>query len=133
MAAKAETLSNALLDHVLSNTAYTSPAAVYVALYTVAPTATTSGTEVLTAGGTLYDRQAVTFAAAASASTSNSGAVTFPVAGASWGSVVAAAIVDDGTVGAGNILYFGNLSEAKSVGVGDQLNFAIGALLVTES
>jgi hypothetical protein len=133
MPAKAETLSNALLDHVLRNTTFTSPAAVFAALYTVAPTATTSGTEVVTAGGTLYDRVAVTFGAAASSSTSNTGAVTFPVAGASWGTVVAAAMTDNATVGAGNILYFGNLADPKAVGIGDELNFAIGALVVTES
>jgi len=133
MAAKAETLSNLLLDAVLRNVAYVSPANVYAALYTVTPTATTPGTEVTTAGGTLYNRVAATFAAAASASTSNSGAVTFPVAGAAWGTVVGAAVTDNATPGAGNVLYFGNLTASKVVGVGDQLNFAIGALTVTES
>lgn len=133
MAAKAEALSDALLNHTLRNVADTPPAAVYVALYTVAPTATTAGTEVTTAGGTLYNRVAVTFNAAASASCDNSGAVTFAAAGASWGTVVAAAIVDNATPGAGNVLYFGNLTVSKAVGIGDQLNFAAGALVVTES
>jgi len=133
MAAKKETLSDSILNAVLRNVAYTSPAAVFAALYTVAPTATTAGTEVATGGGTLYNRVAVTFGAAAAGVCANSGAVTFPVAGASWGSVVAVAITDDGTPGAGNQLYFGNLSSAKSVGVGDELNFAIGALSVTEN
>ena len=131
MAAKYQTLSTALLDHVLRNTAYAPAATVYAALYTVAPTATTPGTEVATGGGTLYARQAITWAAAAAGSISNSVAVTFPVAGAAWGTVVAAAICDADP--GGNILYFGNLTASKAVGVGDQLNFAIGALTVTES
>lgn len=128
MAAKYQTLSTALLDHVLRNTAYTPVATVYAALYTVAPTATTPGTEV--SGGS-YARQAATFGAAAAGSISNSGAVTFPVATAAWGTVVAAAICD--AAAAGNILYFGNLTASKTVGIGDQLNFAAAALTVTES
>ncbi len=133
MAAKNQTLSNSLLDAVLSNVAYSSPAAVFAALYTVTPTPTTAGTEVVTSGGTLYNRVAVTFSPAAAGATSNSGAVTFPAAGASWGTVVAAAVTDNGTPGAGAILYFGALGTSKLVGIGDQINFAIGALSVTES
>lgn len=128
MAAKKETLSNALLNAVLTNVAYVSPASVFCALFTVAPTATTAGTEV--AGGA-YARQAVTFSAAAAGATSNTGAVTFPIASGSWGTVTAAAICD--LVSAGNQLYFGNLGTPKSVGIGDQLNFAISALSVTEN
>jgi len=128
MAAKKEALSNALLDAVLSNVSYTSPSAVYTGLYTVAPTATTAGTEVT--GGS-YARVASTFAAASAGSTSNSGAITFPIASAAWGTVVAAAISD--SLAGGNQLYFGNLGTSKVVGIGDQLNFAIGALTVSES
>jgi hypothetical protein len=133
MAAKNQTLATALLDHVLRNTAYVAPATVYAALYTVAPTPTTQGTEVTTAGGTLYNRIAATFGAAAAGSISNSGAVTFPVAGAGWGLVVAASICASGVPGTNDALYFGNLAANKNVGVGDQLSFAIGALVVTES
>lgn len=133
MAAKYQSLSNALLDHVLTNTAYVSPTNVYAALYTVAPTATTPGTEVTTAGGTLYNRVAAVFNAAAAGATSNNGAITFPVAGAAWGLVVAAAVTDNAAPGVGNILYFGGLTANKNVGVGDQLSFANGALTISES
>jgi hypothetical protein len=132
MAAKAQTLSNALLNAVLRNIAYVQPAAVFAALYTVAPTATTAGTEVVTSGGTLYARQAVTFGAAAAGVCQNSAPVTFPVAGAPWGTILAAAITDNATAGAGNVLYFGNLAVSKIVGTGDQVSFATSALSVTE-
>jgi len=132
MAAKAQALSNSLLNAVLRNVAYSSPSAVYAALYTVAPTATTAGTEVVTSGGTLYDRQAVTFGAAAAGVCLNTGVLNFPVAGASWGTVVAVAITDNATPGAGNVLYFGNLGTSKVVGTGDQITFAASALSVTE-
>lgn len=132
MAAKNQTLANQLLNAVLRNVAYTSPASVFAGLFTTAPTPTTTGTEVVTSGGTLYNRVAVTFGAAAAGVCQNSGAVTFPVAGAPWGTVVAVAICDSGTPGGGNELYFGNLTVSKAVGTGDQVSFAIGALSVTE-
>ncbi len=133
MSAKAQALSNALLNAVLRNVAYTSPATVYAALYTTAPTATTAGTEVVTAGGTLYARQAITFGAAALGAAANSAKIDFPVAGADWGHIVAVAVTDNATRGAGNVLYFANLAVPKDVGVGDQLSFAIGQLQVTEN
>jgi hypothetical protein len=133
MAAKKQTLSNLLLDAVLSSVAYVEPAAVYVALYTTAPTATTQGTEVTTAGGTLYARTAAAFDPAAAGATSNNGAITFPAAGAAWGNVKAAAICASNVAGTDDQLYFGNLGTAKDVGIGDVLNFADGALTVSES
>jgi hypothetical protein len=57
--------------------------------------------------------------------------VTFPVATASWGTVEAVAICDALT--AGNQLYYGDLGTEKLVDIGDQLNFAVGAITVTES
>lgn len=128
MAAKSNYLNNAILNAVLRNTTYTSPAAVYVALYTVAPTASTAGTEV--AGGD-YARTAVTFGAPSLGVVANSAPVAFPEAAAPWGDVVACGIFNDPT--AGNLLYFGNLGTHKNVGIGDQVNFATSALSCTET
>lgn len=128
MPAKKETLANALLNAVLRGAAYTSPSAIYVALFTSAPTATTAGTEV--AGGA-YTRIPVTFRSAAAGTTTNVGAVTFPAATAPWGNVMAAVLYD--AVSGGNQLYFGNLGNPKTVGIGDQLTFAAAALSVSEA
>lgn len=128
MAAKSYYLDNAILNAVLRNTSYTSPATVYVALFTVAPDPSGGGTEVAGAG---YLRTAVTFGAPSNGVSSNSAPVAFPVAGGSWGTVQACAIFDDPT--AGNMLYFGNLGTSKLVGAGDQINFIVGALSVTEA
>ena len=69
-------LANRLLDHVLRNTAYTSPATVYVALFTVVPGVDgTGGTEVT--GGS-YARQALSSSAAAAGMATSSAALTFP-------------------------------------------------------
>ena len=103
-------LENALENAVLRNTSYTSPATVYLALFTVAPGVGGGGTEV--SGGS-YARQAVTFSAPASGATSNSGAITFPTATANWGTVVAWGLFDAAT--SGNLLLFGTLVGTNEV------------------
>lgn len=128
MDAKSNYLEDAILNHVLRNTALTSPTTVYVALFTVAPTDTGGGTEV--SGGS-YARQAVTFGAPVSGTVANSGAVTFPTATANWGTIVAIGIFDAVTVG--NLLYYGNLTTSKVVDNGDQISFANGAITVAET
>src|SRR5690348_2471636 len=82
-------LKNALLNATIRNVTYTSPAIVYLALFTTDPGAGNTGTEVT--GGS-YARQAVTFSApVAGPGTSqqcvNSGDVVFPQATASWGTI----------------------------------------------
>jgi hypothetical protein len=100
---------------------------VYVGLFTVAPTPSTSGTEV---NGASYARVAATFGAPAAGVTSNSGVLTFPTALELWGTVVAVGIFDQ--VSGGNLLYFGNLGTSKLIDVGDTASFQAGALSVTE-
>ena len=67
-------LENKLIDHFLGTTSYTMPAAVYIGLFTVAPTDAGGGTEVT--GGS-YARQAATFSAASSGATSNDTNIDF--------------------------------------------------------
>jgi hypothetical protein len=141
MAAKSTYLDNKLLAAVLTNTSFTSPSAVYGALFTVAPTAAytntvPTGTEV---SDTNYVRVAVTFSAPASGSTSNSGTVSFFGSGAAGPgpyTIVAVGILDLLTPSGpnyGNLLYFGNLTVSKSVSTGDTLQFAATALAISES
>lgn len=108
-------LSNEILDHVFSGNAFTAPSNYYVALYTVAPTASGGGTEV-TGGG--YVRKAATFTTSATQST-NQSAVEFPTATAAYGNVVAAAVLDASS--GGNLLAFANLTAAKNIAIGDVL------------
>ena len=128
MDAKTNYLEDALLNHVLRNTAFTSPTTVYVALFTATPGEAGGGTEV--SGGS-YARQAVTFAAPASGIVANSGAVTFPTATANWGTITSMAIFDAVTVG--NMLYYGALAASKVVDNGDQISFANAAVTVAET
>ena len=117
-----------VLDWLLTNAAATRPTAWYVALYTVAPGETGGGTEV---SGGYYARTAVTFTVSGTAPTtaSNSAAVEFAAATASWGTVVAAGIFDAST--SGNLLAFANLTTSKTVDSGDVLRFNTGEIDVT--
>lgn len=89
--AKSNYLENKFLDHVLRNTAYTPPAAVYAALYLTDPTEEDKGQEVK--GGS-YTRKAITFGSASGGQVSNSADVTFPTATADWGNITHMAIKD---------------------------------------
>ena len=68
-------LENALINATLRNTSYTSPATVYVALFTTDPTDAGSGTEV--SGGS-YARTSVTFAAPSNGASASNADCTFP-------------------------------------------------------
>ena len=120
-----------VLDHVFGNAAYTAPATVYIALYTVAPTDAGGGTEVT--GGS-YARVAVTnnatnFPAAAAGAKSNGTVITFTTATASWGTVVAFGIFDALTLG--NLLAWADLTTNKTVDNGDTASFAVNDLDLT--
>ena len=77
-------LENALINATLRATTYTSPATVYVSLWTSDPTDAGSGTEV--SGGS-YARTSATFGSPSNGVTTNSADITFPQATASWGTV----------------------------------------------
>jgi hypothetical protein len=118
-----EYLADELLDHVFSAATFTPPATVYIALFTVAPTASGGGTEVT--GGS-YARVSVTNNAtnwpAASGQTKRNGtAITFPAPSADWapsGSpVVGVAVFDAST--SGNMLIYGPLSTPRVIINGD--------------
>jgi len=119
-------LENALINATLRATTYTSPATVYVSLYTTDPTDADTGTEV--SGGS-YARTAVTFGAPSNGVTTNSADVTFPTATASWSTVTHIGIHDAST--AGNLLFHTPLDTAKTIDSGDIFKIASGNLSVT--
>jgi hypothetical protein len=114
-------LENKLIDHFLGTTSFTAPAAVYVALYTVAPSDAGGGTEVT--GGS-YARQTATFTASASGATSNNANIDFTNMPAA--TVVAIGIHDALT--SGNLLLWGTLTTNKTTDAGDTLRIATGDL-----
>lgn len=123
-----------ILDYLFGGTAVPLIAGPHLlALYTVAPTDTTAGTEVT---GGAYARVSLTqnttnwpAASAAVPSVKANGPVfTFPAPTANWGVIVAWAVLDS----AAAVIAFGAVSPAKTVNNGDPApSFAAGALTIT--
>ena len=137
MSAMSTYLENALVNHVLRNTAYTTPGTtVYVGLIKYYDAAVVeAGTltqEISTSGSTAYNRIQVTgWDAASNGATQNTGAITFPTATADWRGVSGVIITDNATPGAGNVLLHGSLTTAREVKDGDVFKFNAGDLDVT--
>jgi hypothetical protein len=122
-------LEDKLLKHTFTNTAYTSPTALYVALYTAAPTDAGGGTEI---SGSSYVRTAVTFTVSGTNTLcTNSANVEFPAASGSWGTIVAIAVYDAST--AGNFLAWSDLAVSKTIATGDIFRIPAGDLDITLS
>ena len=119
-------LETALVNATLRNTAYTSPATVYAALFTTDPTDAGSGTEVT--GGS-YARTAITFGSPSNGVTTNSADVTFPTCTVAWGTVTHMGIYDAST--SGNLLYHTPLDASNTVDSGDIFKISSGNLSVT--
>jgi hypothetical protein len=139
MAAKTTFLAGRVLDQVLKHNAefsYTWPTTVYAALFTSDPTVAGLFTgEVATgAGVTDYARQPITWATiGVGNSVSNSTAITYPVSTAGYGaSPIGWVGICDTVATASGMLYQGPLVTPKTITAGDQVSFAIGALVMTE-
>jgi len=118
-------LCNTHLDADLSGT-------VYAALFTADPTdAGATGNEVTDANA--YVRTEIEFDTGAGSRTiANDAACEFPVCtGATWNEVTHLMICAANGHGVTDGKYYGALTVAKTVGVGDQLVFAIGSVDVT--
>ena len=128
MAGFSDYLEDKVLDHVFGGTAYTAPATLYVALYTVAPDDTGGGTEVT--GGS-YARQTSTFTVSGTDPTTatNAAAIEYPTATGDYGTVVAVGILD--ALSGGNLLAYADLTTSKTVSTGDVFRFDAGDLDIT--
>jgi hypothetical protein len=126
MAEMSNYLENALINATLRATTFTSPATVYVGLYTADPIDAGTGTEV--SGGS-YARQSVTFGAPSNGVSTNSAAVEFPQCTSTWGTVSHIGILDAST--SGNLYYHTALDSSKIIETGDVFKIAIGNLSVT--
>ena len=113
---------NKVLDHVLGITSYTMPTT-HLALFTVAPTDSSAGTEVT--GGS-YARQPLANAFTASSAGSSSNDQNIDFTGMPTCTVVAIGVMDAGT--GGNLLIHGLLTVNKELDDGDTLRIATGDL-----
>ena len=122
-------LEDKLLKHAFTNTTYTPAATMYVGLYTAAPTDAGGGTQV--SGGS-YARVSVSFSVSGTGTLcTNSAAVEFTAATASWGTIVAVGVFDAST--AGNLLAWADLTVNKTIDTGDIFRIPTGDLDITLS
>jgi len=120
-------LETEILDHVFGGAAYTAPATLYLALFTSDPAEDGSGTEVTTSG-TAYARQSVAFTVSGNTA-SNTSAIEYPTATASYGSVTHVGIYDAST--AGNLMAYAALTSSKTIASGDVFRVPAGDLDIT--
>lgn len=118
-------LETELLDHVFAGNSYTSPAAVYVGLFTAAPGEAGGGTEV--SGGS-YVRRSASFSVSGNLATT-SAAIEFPTATANWGTVTHIGIFDASS--AGNMLAYATLTASKTIDSGDVFRIPAGDIDIT--
>ncbi len=129
MTAISDYLENKLGDHILRNTAFTSPGTnVFVSLYVNDPTDADSGTEV---SGNAYARLQVTvWDVFVNGVTQNTNAITFAAAsGGAWGTISHVGIHDALTVG--NLLFHGALDSTVVINDTDVFEMLAGQLTVS--
>lgn len=117
-------LENKLINHSLGTTTFTKPTSVYLALYTVSPSDSSSGTE---ATGGSYVRKVIAFSSASSGSAVNSASITFSAMPTT--NIVAIGIVDALT--AGNQLFWATLASNRALIAGDSIVFPSGSVVVS--
>ena len=105
----------------------TRPTAWYLALFTSNPAEDASGTEV-TATGTAYARQSATFTVSGNTA-SNSAAIEFPTATASYGTVTHVGVYTASS--GGDLIAYAALSTSKAIDTGDVFRVPSGDLDVT--
>ena len=127
MAGKSDYLENAIVDHALGTATFTKPTAVYLGLYSAAPTDAGGGTEI---SGNGYARQAITFNAASGGSAANSNTPTFTASGGAWAAATHFGIFD--AVSGGNLLYWNALTAPKTLANGESVDFLPGDVIVAE-
>ena len=124
--AMSDYLENAVLNHVLVNTPFSSPTDVYLALFISDPTDANTGTEV-SGGG--YERQKVTFGTASGGTVTNTEDVVFPETTAAWGTVTHFGLYDAAT--GGHLLFHGALPYSVDVEASQQIVIRAGNLSVS--
>lgn len=117
---------NSILDWLFRAQTLTVPTNIYVAASTTAPNDTGNVTE---PGAGAYARvQMNTWATASGGATSNSAAITFPEATASWGSIVGLALYD--AITSGTPIAYGSITST-AIDTGDTLEVPTGDYDVT--
>jgi hypothetical protein len=121
------TFETHVLNYVFTATSVTRPTAWYLALFTSNPAEDASGTEVSTSG-TAYARQSASFTVSGNTA-SNSAAIEFPTATASYGTVSHVGVFTASS--GGDLIAYAALSSSKAIDTGDVFRVPSGDLDIT--
>lgn len=118
------------MGHAFGSTTFTKPSGLFVGLFTAAPGEAGGGTEISTVA-TGYARQSGAFTVSGNAPTqaTNTAAIEFPTATASWGTVTHVALFDAST--GGNMLAYATLTASKTIASGDVFRIPASNLTIT--
>lgn len=114
-----------VLTWAFTSSAVTRPTAWHVALFTTAPGEAGGGTEV--SGGS-YARVSTSFTVSGNLAT-NTAAIEWAAATASWGTITHVAVFDAST--GGNMLAYATLAASKTIGSGDVFRIPANDLDIT--
>lgn len=134
MGAFSDYLEGEIIKHAFRTGSWTKPTVLAVGLFTGAPGESGGGTEV--SGGS-YARASLNpadanWAAPSSGNgqTSNSSTITFPTPSGNWGTVTHWGLFD--ATSAGNLMFYGTLTNSKTINNGDPApSFPGGTLVIT--
>jgi hypothetical protein len=120
-----DTFETTVLKWTFTTDSVTRPTNWYLGLFTSDPTDAGTGTEI---SGNGYTREAVTFSVTGDTAT-NTAAIEFDAATASWGTVSHVGVFD--AASSGNLIAHSSLTTAKAVSAGDILRVPTGDLDIT--
>ena len=126
MSEMSDYLEDKIVDHTLGTASYTAPTAVYLALFTAAPSDAGGGTECSYSG---YARQEIAFDASSGGVAANTAEETFPAVAGADITVTHFGLFD--AASGGNLLYHSAFDTSKSYSATDVISVAAGALSVT--
>jgi len=137
-------LAKKLVEEAAGGVGFTPPGNVYVALCTTLPTDTSTGATIVETDYGSYARTQIGTAnnqtdawnaatGTTTATVTNFGAITFPTAAGtgSTNPIVGIAVVDSGTLSAGNVLYWASVTST-AIAVGDTPKINAAALSIVE-
>lgn len=124
-------LANKMLDHIFKTGDFSQVAHIFHALCSSAVTSNMSGGDITEPSGGAYARwENDDWDAAVSGVADNTNDEESSEATASWGTIVAAALLDTSTLATGHVLFFGSIAT-QEVGNGDKIKFPAGDFDVT--
>lgn len=128
--------ANKVLDLLFGQTTLSNLSMMYMGLSTTTINSDGSGATEPSTSGTAYARVAIVnnktnWATAASASLTNTVAITFAESTLSWGTITYVFFAAGATAGVADIWYFEALSSPKTVQTATTVQFAIGAITVS--